>query len=169
MKAIGRIKKQTFDSYEELEQTVRDILKKEFTRYGDECTVINYFKFRKLSDERLRVYLYTTNNYYAIDATTGGYLGCVISNRRSRPGETWLRGRDLADGGFHWKTWNHIKSDIIWCELKRLSNEVLSRLELQGIDTNNPEAKDIAQLRREQEARTSEQEVDVAEEPPILS
>lgn len=142
-----------------MEQAVRAKLIKLFTRYGNDFTVTNYFRFKKLSEKRLRVYLYTREHYYAIDVTTGGYLGCVYSNRKPLPGETWLRGRDLSDGSFTHKNWIRIMSDIIWCELERLSTEVLGKLELQGIDTNNSEAKDRAQLRREQESNDEGKEV----------
>lgn len=156
-----------FDSYEDMEKAVRAKLRKLFTRYGSDFTVTNYFRFKKLSDERVRVYLYTKEHYYAIDVTTGGYLGCVYSNRKSLPGETWLRGRDLSDGSHTHKNWVRIMSDIIWCELERLSTEVLGRLELQGIDTNNSEAKERAQLRREQDAQAKEygDEVEAVDEP----
>jgi len=137
---------------------VRGKLAKLFTRYGNDYTVTNYFKFKKLSDDRMRVYLYTKEHYYAIDVTTGGYLGCVYSNRKSLPGETWLRGGDLFDGSYNHKNWVRIMSDIIWCELERLSTYVLAKLELEGVNTNNPDAKKEAQLRREQETEEAKEE-----------
>ena len=162
MKTIGRQKRITFESYEDMEKAVRKKLAKLFTRYGTDSTVTNYFKFKPISDDRLRVYLYTKEHYYAIDVTTGGYLGCVYSNRKSLAGETWLRGRDLSDGSHNHKNWVRIMSDIIWCELERLSTEVLSKMELEGVDTNNPEAKELAQLRREQQSVGEKQEVEEA-------
>lgn len=46
-----------------------------------------------------------------------GYLGCVVSNRHPRPGETWTRGSDLADGDLSEGTWDRIVQDILSVEL----------------------------------------------------
>lgn len=46
-----------------------------------------------------------------------GYLGCVVSAREPRSGETWTRGSDLADGPFTEETWNRIVQDILSYEL----------------------------------------------------
>lgn len=81
------------------------------------------------------------------------------------PGETWTRGRDLPDGAHNERTWGRIKTAILWEELVPLSREVVSRLELQGIDTNNQEAKKLAQLRREQQGDETECEEEVVNEP----
>ncbi len=49
------------------------------------------------------------------------YLGCVASCRVTRPGETWTRGSDLADGEFSRETWDRILWDILAYELVELS------------------------------------------------
>ena len=124
---------------------------KHFTRNGNNFTVLNYFQIKKHDDKRLSVRLFTDRHQYSISATIGGYLGCTYGNRKPLPGETWTRGRDLPDGPHSERTWGRIKSAILWEEFVPLSKEVVSRLELQGIDTNNQEAKELAQLRREQQ------------------
>ncbi len=40
------------------------------------------------------------------------YLGCTMSTREPDPGETWTRGRDLADGKRTRDTWTRILRDI---------------------------------------------------------
>ena len=49
-----------------------------------------------------------------------GYLGCIMYCRRSRAGETHLRGADLPDGAFNRETWDHIKTAIARVELVKL-------------------------------------------------
>ena len=53
-------------------------------------------------------------------AEDGGYLGAVVSNRKSWAGEDWKRGSDLADGPYNNKTWQRIMADIIGHEMVRL-------------------------------------------------
>ena len=52
--------------------------------------------------------LYTDGQKYHIKATKDGYLGCVASCRKPRPGEDWTRGNDLSDGKLDEETWNRI-------------------------------------------------------------
>lgn len=72
--------------------------------------------------------IYTENNRYRITARDRsedeGYLGCTVSDRKSRAGEDWTRGRDLADGKFTRETWEDIKNDIIRRELVPLATQV---------------------------------------------
>ena len=43
--------------------------------------------------------------------TDRGYLGGFAQKRAPRPGETWTRGNDLADGIYAHETWNQILAD----------------------------------------------------------
>lgn len=47
-----------------------------------------------------------------------GYMGGSGTNRRTRFGEDWLRGNDLADGPYGDETWRRILGDIISYELR---------------------------------------------------
>jgi len=94
-----------------------------------------------------RVYLYTDGNRYCVVATDSDYLGCVVSSRKSRPGEDWSRGNDLADGKFNDKTWDLILRDIIAYELKSISDYILQR-EVVGDDN-------LAQAENQQEVKES--------------
>jgi len=68
---------------------------------------------------------YTDNHKYFIVAVEKemkkGYIRCVVNARKSRAGETWTRGNDLADGPFTRKTLERIKNRIIAYELVKLS------------------------------------------------
>lgn len=70
------------------------------------------------------VKIYTDINRYSIHAREGiddtGYLGCTSSSRKSRAGEDWHRGSDLADGPFHKGTWHRILADIVSYEMVRV-------------------------------------------------
>ncbi len=52
-----------------------------------------------------------------------GYLGCVATLNNPYPGETWRRGRDLADGDYTDTTWMKIVTDIAAFELERAISE----------------------------------------------
>jgi hypothetical protein len=65
------------------------------------CTATNQYTIRFVSHERT-------------------YLGCGASSRITRPGETWARGNDLADGPFNRETWDRILRDILAYELVAL-------------------------------------------------
>lgn len=54
---------------------------------------------------------------------SGSYLGCVVSNRYSLPGENWTRGNDLADGDLSEETWHRIMQDILSVELAAAAEE----------------------------------------------
>lgn len=72
-----------------------------------------------------KVAFYTKEHKYFIvaieDEDGDGYLGCVVSARKYRPGETWHRGNDLPDGKFTTETLEQIKNKIIAYELEQLS------------------------------------------------
>lgn len=72
-----------------------------------------------------KICFYTDNNQYFIIAIeregNDGYLGCQVSARKPRAGETWHRGNDLSDGSFTKETLEQIKNDIIAYELIPLS------------------------------------------------
>ena len=78
-------------------------------RFGGEVTV-----------EATSVKLRTTRYIYSITAHKDGrgYLGCIANARVPREGETWLRGRDLADGVYSPETWQSILTDIVAYELE---------------------------------------------------
>jgi len=79
---------------------------------------------------RERVKLYTRNHCYTVScrwlSEDDNYLGGVVENRMPRAGETWTRGRDLADGKFSRETWDKIKNDIISFELVKIAKKVRS-------------------------------------------
>ena len=88
----------------------------------------NKYLLKRIEEGRVRAYLYTDGHCYTIDATDTGYLGCIASSRKPRPGEDWTRGNDLADGKLDEQTWNAILRDIVAYELKTISNHIPSRL-----------------------------------------
>lgn len=88
-------------------------------------------------EHRYKIRLYTNDYIYsiiAIDGKQGGrdksYLGCVVSSRKMRPGETWHRGNDLSDGKLCIETWNKIKNDIIGYELVDLAPKTAAAEEI---------------------------------------
>ncbi len=48
------------------------------------------------------------------------YLGCGVTSRTTRPGETWTRGNDLHDGKFSRETWDGILRGVLAYELVEL-------------------------------------------------
>lgn len=75
-----------------------------------------------------RVKIYTRDHYYTISAREKGkrrsYLGCTVSTRKPRAGESHTRGNDLPDGRFSQETWNKIKNAIIAYELVKVAKPV---------------------------------------------
>ena len=69
-----------------------------------------------------RVTFCTAMNTYTLSFKEGG-LGCVVSSRIQRAGETWTRGNDLHDGPFSRETFDAIMRDIIGYELVVLEKE----------------------------------------------
>jgi hypothetical protein len=79
----------------------------------------------KPAEHHMKVNFYTSEHRYHIIAIERSddtsYLGCQVSARKKRPGETWYRGNDLPDGDLNEKTWEQIKNAIIANELEKLS------------------------------------------------
>ncbi len=75
----------------------------------------------KQGEKKLKISMFTNENVYHITGVDkdgkDGYLGATMSHRKPSAGETWTRGRDLADGKFNKETWEKIKDNIISCEL----------------------------------------------------
>ncbi len=76
------------------------------------------------NDKTIRIRLYTLTNVYFIVATSTGYLGATVSSRKSRAGEDWTRGSDLADGEFSKETWFAILGDIVGHELVKIHRPI---------------------------------------------
>ena len=89
--------------------------------------------FWKYDEDSVAVRLYTDGHDYCIRATEGGYLGCIVSCRKPRPGEDWTRGSDLADGKLDYETWNRILRDIVAYELKTISDYILNPPQNAGV------------------------------------
>ena len=83
----------------------------------------------KSYEHRKKYRFYTDNNVYALACVDRGegksYLGCTVSSRKPRAGESWTRGRDLADGPFSHNTWLRIVHDIVAYELVGLAERKL--------------------------------------------
>lgn len=50
-----------------------------------------------------------------------GYIGAVRECRSPRPGETWVRGNDMADGPYAHETWLRVIADAAFCDLLPLA------------------------------------------------
>ena len=69
-----------------------------------------------------RAKVFTDRNVYSISASEK-YLGCIVSARKARTGETWTRGSDLPDGAFSEETWRKIVLAIVQYELVELEGK----------------------------------------------
>jgi hypothetical protein len=79
-------------------------------------------------DEGYNLRLYTERHIYHIIVRPNrdhgkSYLGCTVSTRKPRAGETHTRGNDLADGEFTDETWHKILADIVSYELVPLESQ----------------------------------------------
>jgi hypothetical protein len=80
-------------------------------------------------DEGYNVRFYTDRHVYHVIAYPPGrsdgksYLGCTVSTRKPRAGESHGRGNDLADGLFTLETWHKILADIVSYELVPLESQ----------------------------------------------
>lgn len=104
-----------------------NVIQSKFYQYmGDLCGKYATSEDHVLYEENDISYiarLFTEKYRYSIvGRKDGSYLGCTNSLRASLPGEDWIRGNDLADGIFSKETVERIKSDIISCELREISN-----------------------------------------------
>lgn len=80
--------------------------------------------FKDRTQNRVFIIFYTAENKYHISAVKkengGSYMGCILINRKPRPGEDWGRGSDLPDGKYTKQTWDAIVNRIIAMEMKNL-------------------------------------------------
>jgi hypothetical protein len=80
---------------------------------------VSYFETYKVY---IKVYIYTDSYRYSIVAIERenplkSYLSCMVSNRKSRTGEDWIRSKYLSHGKLKIETWEKIKNAIIKNEL----------------------------------------------------
>ncbi len=85
---------------------------------------------------RFSARMFTPTHEYGLSATST-YLGCVVSERTPRPGESWTRGNDLADGPFGEETWLRILTDIVAYELQPIV-ESRDEVECSHVDHDCP-------------------------------
>jgi len=78
---------------------------------GEGSDVERKWSFKIYTDRY--VYRFIAIDRYGKD----GYLGCQVSSRKKRAGESWTRGNDLPDGPFTRETWERIKNDMIGWEI----------------------------------------------------
>lgn len=89
---------------------------------------------------RIIAKIWTFNNEYTITVRVdadgnmrSSYLGCSAQSRKSRTGENWCRGNDLADGHFCETTWYKILGNIVKYEAEEIKSDHWKRpLERQG-------------------------------------
>lgn len=117
--------------YEELINIAPDfaIWLKTMIRYGnvDSQVLIYWYCLENKPENRFRCIFYTDTHKYSISGYVPvegkeqkGYLGCIASTRKSRPGEDWTRGNDLPDGEYNKKTFDAIVRRILAYEIKNL-------------------------------------------------
>jgi hypothetical protein len=113
--------------YSDLKESLPELADwlKIISRYGNVDSVSQIFKDKKIPD-RYFMYLFTDEHSYHISAyapsngNPRGYLGCISSCRKTRVGENWHRGSDLADGPYSKETFFRIIGDIVSFELKTI-------------------------------------------------
>ena len=96
---------------------------------SDVSDFIQIIKTFKTPDEEVKEFCFYTEEHryrvYAIDRKKDeGYLGCTVTTRKMRTGETWVRGNDLPDGPFLKSTWNNILDRIVSYELVKLETKI---------------------------------------------
>lgn len=104
----------------ELKEYIRKIPR--YTRYGTNRELEEVLE-KTITETSYDFSIFTQTNEYLINAVekeNGGYLGCVSRCRKSRAGEDWRRGSDLADGKLSVETWYKILEDIIGHELVKV-------------------------------------------------
>lgn len=100
---------------------------KALNRFGDNIEVTG--EYGSPSEKTIHFNLYTATNRYsvmAIERDENDYLGCNASCRKPRAGESWTRGRDLADGDLSAETWLKILSGIVSYEMVGLHKQGLT-------------------------------------------
>ena len=77
-----------------------------------------------LNDERLRLKWYTRDSKISVvivlpgqGNSLHGYIGATRECRAPRPGETWTRGNDMADGSYCHETWLRVIADAAFCDV----------------------------------------------------
>lgn len=98
---------------------------KKLARYGNVDSMMLIYKPQDSDKNWIKVNFFTNEHIYSIsvhwkNTMKESYLGCTVSTRKPRPGETWSRGNDLPDGKYNDETWNKILRGIIRYELKTL-------------------------------------------------
>lgn len=86
--------------------------------------------------------LYTNDYKYYIVAAVykdRDYLGCQVSCRKPRAGETWHRGNDLPDGPFTKETWLRILNGIVRYELINIAPKQISTVGCPVVDYDKAE------------------------------
>ena len=77
----------------------------------------------KEENNKLSTLIFTDTYSYSIsvilpsEGHKKGYLGCIVSRRKPRVGEDWIRGNDLTDGYYSKETFRRILADIVSFEL----------------------------------------------------
>lgn len=70
-----------------------------FSYYFTEDFLLNFIQCIKHNDNIYRIVLFDNDREYIIHINVEtGYIGCVMKNRKTYPGETWVRGNDYPDG-----------------------------------------------------------------------
>lgn len=76
-----------------------------------------------LNDERLGLKWYTRDSLISVrirlpgQGCDNGYIGAIRHARAPRPGETWTRGNDMADGPYCKETWDRVIADAAFCDI----------------------------------------------------
>jgi len=99
------------------------------TRYANiDASMLIFKKKEKEGLSSIRVIFFTQDNEYTVHFHKGrNYIGAIVRSRKSRPGETWQRGRDLADGNIGEETYRSILADIVAYEIKNLQVNIRNK------------------------------------------
>lgn len=94
-------------------------------RYGHEPLRYVQWDQRQSTDgETTKMWARVFTDRYSYSISAGpNYLGCIMSARKARAGETWTRGSDLPDGKFSEETWQKIVLAIVSYELVELEGK----------------------------------------------
>lgn len=89
----------------------------------------DYFKIGKffdsdnllcsLHDDTYEIKMFTSDHVYTI-FIKHDYISGFVSDRKSRPGELWVRGNDLPDGDRNFDTFMEIMFSIVKYELEEI-------------------------------------------------
>ena len=98
---------------------------KQLARYGNVDSVMLISKPEDSKNDWITVRFFTNDYSYSIhvhwkQTMEDSYLGCTVTSRKPRPGESWHRGNDLPDGKYNDETWNDILRGIVSYEMKTL-------------------------------------------------